>query len=142
MNNFIRAVRVLAFGSALLMPFAANAQSPVLQTAKELKWTEQAVPKGARHAVLWGDEQSSEHGVMVRWPINTKLSNVVRTQDVHVLVLAGTFTADVEGAYREFGPGGLVVIPKGVKHSFGCEAAGECRLLVHHAGPVQVTQSK
>lgn len=142
MNTMLRLAALLATSWTLAVPHAAHAQSPLLLTAKDLKWTDQTTPKGARQAVLWGDEQSTEHAAMVRWPINTKLIDVVRTQDVHVLVLAGTFTVDVQGTYREFGPSGTVVIPKGLKHTFGCEAAGECRFLVHHPGPVQVTRSK
>jgi mannose-6-phosphate isomerase-like protein (cupin superfamily) len=141
MNSiFLRAV--IMTGCLVAGAQAANAQSPVLLTAKELKWTDQAAPKGARHAVLWGDERSTEHAIMVRWPIGTKLADAVRSQEVHVLVLAGTVTIDVQGTYREFGPGGMAVVPKGVKHTLGCEAAGECRFLVHHPAPVQVSQSK
>jgi hypothetical protein len=29
-----------------------------------------------------------------------------------------------------------------VKHTLGCEAAGECRFLVHHPAAVEVTKAK
>src|SRR5687767_11659263 len=137
MKKMLRAAVPFAIAAALAIPLVAQAQSPVLMTFKELKWIDQPAPKGARQVLLWGDEQSTEHAVMVSWPINTKLTNVTRTQDLHVLVIAGTVTIDVEGKYREFGPSGVVVVPKGLKHTLGCEAAGECRFLVHHPGPVQ-----
>jgi quercetin dioxygenase-like cupin family protein len=133
--------RLAAFAAAIgafLPTFAADS---ALFTAKELKWTDLAEPKGARQAVLWGDA-SGEQALLVRWPFNTKVSNVVRDQDVHIFVHAGTFTVDAAGTYKEFGPSGVLVIPKGVKHTLGCEAAGECRFVIHHPGPVKVTPSK
>jgi hypothetical protein len=133
--------RLAALGAAIAAFLPAVAADATLLTARELKWIELAEPKGARHAVLWGDA-SGEHALLVRWPFNTKVANMVRDQDLHVFVHAGTFTVDAGGAYKEFGPSGVVVVPKGVKHTLGCEAAGECRFVIHHPGPVKVTQSK
>lgn len=127
---------ILAFGPAVAADQAA------FVNVKDLKWKDMAMPAGAREAPLWGDPASGDHATMVRWKFNSKARDLVRNQDVHVVVLAGTFTAEVGGEYREFGPGGYVSVPKGVKHTFGCEAAGECRLVVHHPGPVQVTGGK
>jgi hypothetical protein len=138
MRNLSRVAAISLVLAGLSPAFAADT---TLLTAKELKWTDVAEPKGARQAVLWGDP-SGEHALLVRWPFNTKLADVVRSQDVHVFVHAGTFTVDVAGTYKEFGPSGVLVIPKGVKHTLGCEAAGECRFVIHHPGAVQVTTSK
>jgi quercetin dioxygenase-like cupin family protein len=134
---------IAALCLAMLAPGAAlAADAPTFVTNKELKWVDLAEPKGATQAVLWGDAKSSENAVLVRWPFNTKVADQVRTQDVRILVLAGTFTTDVAGTYKEYGPSGVIVIPKGVKHTLGCEAAGECRFLVHHPGAVEVTKAK
>jgi hypothetical protein len=114
----------------VLAGFPAVAADTTLLTAKELKWMDVSEPKGARQAVLWGDP-GGEQAVFVRWPINVKMADVVRNQDLHVFVHAGTVTVDVGGTYKEFGPSGVLVIPKGVKHTLGCEAAGECRFLIH-----------
>jgi len=114
----------------------------VLLTAKEIKWTEVSDPAGAVQATLWGNSQTGDNGTFVRWKFNTRHPDLVRTQDVHIIVLAGTFTVEVNGGYREFGPGGFVSIPKGSKHTLGCEAAGECRLLVHHPGAVEIGKGK
>ena len=135
--------RIAALCLAILAPAAAAAaDAATFVTNKELKWVDLAEPKGAKQAVLWGDAKSSENAVLVRWPFNTKVADQVRTQDVHIVVLAGTFTSDAAGTYKEFGPSGVIVIPKGVKHTLGCEAAGECRFLVHHPGAVEVTKAK
>ena len=135
--------RIAALSLAILAPVsAAAADAATFVTNKELKWVNLAEPKGARQVVLWGDEKSTENAVLVLWPFNTKVADQVRTQDVHIVVLAGTFTSDVGGVYKEFGPSGVIVIPKGVKHTLGCEAAGECRFLVHHPGAVEVTKAK
>lgn len=137
------AIRVAALCAWLLAPALVYAADPLtLLNAKELKWVDVAQPKGAKQAALWGDEKSADNGVLVRWPFNTKLPDLVRTQDVHIVVLAGTFTAEIDGAYREFGPSGVVVIPRGVKHSLGCEASGECKFVMHHPGAVEVTRAK
>ena len=133
----------IAIASVLLAaPALAQADPLALVTAKELQWTDVAQPKGAKQAALWGDPAKGDNGVVFRWPFGTKLPAAVRSQDVHVVVLAGTFTVDVDGNYKEFGPGGFLSIPKGAKHVFGCEAAGECRFLLHHPGAVEVTPSK
>ena len=115
----------------LLASIASAADAPTLLTAKEVQWKDLSEPAGAKQAALWGDASNS--GTLVRWKFNTKVPNVVREKDVHILVLAGTFTIDVGGKYKEFGPGGYLSIAKGVKHSMGCEAAGECTFLVHEA---------
>ena len=138
-----KAFRMTAVCLALLAPALLHAaDAPTLLTAKELKWIELAQPPGARQAVLWGDAKAADNGVLVRWSFNSKAPDLVRTQDVHIVVLAGTFTVEIEGGYREFGPGGFVSIPKGVKHTLGCEAAGECRFVVHHPGAVEVGKAK
>jgi mannose-6-phosphate isomerase-like protein (cupin superfamily) len=130
------ALGLLGTGSALTQEKAS------LQTARELKWIDLPEPAGARQALLWGDPRAGDSGVLVRWPFNTRVRDLVRSQDVHIVVLVGTFTVDVQGEYREFGPGGFIAVPKGVKHTLGCEAAGECRFLVHHPGAVQVSSQK
>lgn len=137
MRNAIR----IAAAAALLAAWTAQAADTTLLTARELKWTDVAEPKGARQALLWGDA-AGESAQLVRWPFNTKLADVVRNQDAHIFVHAGTFTVEVGGTYKEFGPSGVLVIPKGMKHTLGCEAAGECRFVVHHPGPVEVNKAK
>ena len=139
MKHFSRIAMLCACALAAAAVHAADV--PTLLTAKDLKWADLGEPKGARQAPLWGDT-SRENAVMVRWPINTKVADQVRSQDLHVVVFAGTFTTEAGGAYREFGPGGVIVIPKGMKHTLGCEAAGECRFLVHHPGAVEVAKAK
>ena len=133
--------RLAAACAALFSAATAFAADPALLTAKELKWVDLAEPKGARQAALWG-EAAGENAVLVRWPFNTKMADIVRTQDAHIFVHAGTFTVDIGGTYKEFGPSGVLVIPKGVKHTLGCEAAGECRFVLHHPGAVEVTKAK
>lgn len=113
---------------------AHGAEAPTLWTWKDLKWTELTEPAGARQALLWGDPKAGDHVILTRWKFNTKVPDVVRRQDLHVVVLAGTFTVEIDGGYKEFGPGGFVSIPKGVKHTLGCEAAGECRFVMHLPG--------
>jgi mannose-6-phosphate isomerase-like protein (cupin superfamily) len=118
------------------------ADAPTLWTAKDLKWIDVPEPAGARHALLWGDAKAGDNGTLVSWKFNSKAANLVRSQDVHIAVLAGTFTVEIDGGYREFGPGGFVSIPKGVKHTLGCEASGECRFLVHHPGAVDIAKAR
>jgi mannose-6-phosphate isomerase-like protein (cupin superfamily) len=125
-------------GPALLQA----ADSPTLATARELKWTDVSEPAGAKQAPLWGDAKSGDNGMLLRWKFNSKVPDLVRNQDVHIVVMAGTFTVEIDGGYKEFGPGGFVSIPKGVKHTLGCEAAGECKVVMHHPGPVEITKTK
>jgi quercetin dioxygenase-like cupin family protein len=137
------AIRIAALCLAVHAPALVHAADPAtLWTAKELKWVDVAQPPGAKQAILWGDAKSADNGVLVRWPFNSKAPGLVRTQDAHFVILAGTFTVEIDGGYREFGPGGFVSIPKGVKHSLGCEAAGECKFVMHHPGAVEVDKAK
>ena len=106
-------------------------------TANELTWEDAVQPAGARQALLWGDPKAGESAVLMSWKFNSKLPEQVRNQDVHFIVMAGTFTVETGGVYREFGPGAAITIPKNTKHTLGCEAAGECRVLMHHPGPLK-----
>lgn len=115
--------------------YAANAaDTPTMWEAKELKWVDVSAPASAKQAMLWGDAKTLDQGVMMRWKFNSKVRDQLRPQEAHVVVLAGTFTVEIDGKYREFGPGGFVSIPKGVKHTLGCEASGECKFLMHTIG--------
>lgn len=137
------AIRIAAFLLPQLAAASAQAaDAPTLWNAKELKWIELAEPAGARQAVLWVDAGSADNGVLMRWKANSKAPGLVRTQDLHVVVFAGTLTVEVGGDHREFGPGGFLSIPKGMKHTLGCEAAGECRFVVHHPGAVEISKNK
>lgn len=123
--------KIVSLCLALAAPLVAvAADEPVLWSSKEIQWIDDAAPAAAKHAVLWGSA-AGDGGTLVRWKFNTKGPSQVGTHDIHVLVLAGTLTVDVDGRYREFGPGGFIKIPKGIKHTMGCEAAGECTFLVH-----------
>lgn len=110
---------------------AGAADAPTLLNAKDVKWSGVAEPKGGKQAALWGDANSGDSGMLVRWQYNSKLPNVVHTRDAHILVITGTFTLDIGGRYTEFGPGGFAIIPRGTKHNMGCEAVGECTFLLH-----------
>ena len=135
-------IRTLILGVAVLCAIPAHAaDAPALLNAKDLKWVDVTDPAGAKLAALWGDPKSNDSGVLVRWKFNSKVRDLVRTQDVHFLVLAGTFTVEIGSDYKEFGPSGFVSIPKGVKHTIGCEASGECKFLMHHEGAVEVTKA-
>lgn len=135
MRSASRAALLITLGLAAAAVGAADA--PTLLTAREIRWTDLPDPTGAKHAQLWGDANAADSGLLVRWKFNTKVPNVVRDRHVHILVLAGTFTIDLEGRYKEFGPGGYLSIPRGVRHSMGCEAAGECTFLVHETAASQ-----
>jgi quercetin dioxygenase-like cupin family protein len=127
------AVAVLAAATAA---GAGAAEAPVFWTSTEVEWTDVAEPEGAKQALLWGDPKTGDHGTLNRWKFNSKAPAVARSQDVHIVVLAGTFTIDREGSeQKQFGPGAFVSIPRGMKYQAGCEAAGECIFMVHQPGP-------
>lgn len=107
---------------------------PMLRGAKELEWRAVAELEGASEAALWGDSADVDRAVLVRWTFNTKVPAQVRAQDLHVVVLAGTLTIEVDGQYSELGPGGFASVPKGTAHTIGCGAAGQCTFLMHHGG--------
>ncbi len=136
-------IRSAALCMAMFFPaLAAAAEAAVLTNARDLKWSPVDEPAGAQQAALWGDPKVGDSGAMVRWKFNSKAADLVRNREVHIVVFAGTFTVEVGGDYRELGPGGFVSIPAGMKHTLGCEAAGECRFLVHHPGAVEVSKGK
>lgn len=127
------AVAILVTGTVAA---AQAADAPVFWTSSDVKWTDVAEPEGAKQALLWGDPKSGDHGTLNRWKFNSKAPAVTRSRDIHIVVLAGTFTVDREGSeQRQFGPGAFASIPRGVKYQAGCEAAGECIFMVHQAGP-------
>jgi quercetin dioxygenase-like cupin family protein len=126
----------------ILSPSVSTAQAPppAMAEYKDMQWTDLKAPAGGKQAQLWGDANAADQGVMLRWRFNSRLRDQTRTQDAHYIVLAGTFTVDIAGNYREFGPGGYVSIPKGVKHTVGCEASGDCRLFLHLSSGAEATK--
>lgn len=132
----VLAAVLVAVGSA---GAATAADAPILWTSGEVMWSEVAEPAGARQASLWSDLATGDRGTLVRWKFNTKQPARTADQDTHIVVLAGTFTLDLEGAdQKQFGPGAFVSIPKGTKYESGCEAAGECIFVLHQPGPAPV----
>jgi hypothetical protein len=107
---------------------------PSSTLAKDRAWSASAVAKGAEESALWSTAAAGgENGTLMRWPSRTKAKPVVADQDLRILVLTGTFTVEWGKEYRELGPGGFLTVPKGLEHTLGCEAAGECLFLVHKA---------
>jgi hypothetical protein len=121
---------VIAMGTAAV----AWGAEPTVILAKDRSWSASTVSKGAEESPLWSAATASgENGMLMRWPSRAKLKPVVAETDLRILVLTGTFTIEWGNEYRELGPGGLLTIPKGIAHTLGCEAAGECLFLVHKA---------
>lgn len=133
-------MRVFVLGAGLLLAAtcAAAQETPTLWSSAEVQWSDDMTVPGGRRADLWGDARSNDQGTLHRWKFNTKVPAVTRSHTLHIVVLTGTFTAEIDGVgYREFGPGAFVRIPTGVKHSVGCEASGECNFVSHRQGPVE-----
>jgi mannose-6-phosphate isomerase-like protein (cupin superfamily) len=127
---------IAAIATSVLSPTHSAAQAvapPAMAEYKDMQWVDTSTPAGAKQAQLWGDAKAADQGMMLRWKFNSRLRDQTRLQDARYIVLAGTFTVEIAGNYREFGPGGYVFIPKGVKHTIGCEASGDCRLFVHQS---------
>ena len=125
-NHLVPALTLLA---ALVSSFASSADLTTV-TARDRSWMNSSVAAGAEQASLWGDELGDQ-GLLLRWPSRTKLKPATLDHDVHIVVMNGTFTVEWGDQYRELGPGGYASIPRGTSHVLGCEAAGECLLLVH-----------
>lgn len=109
---------------SLLAGLAHAADAPVIFRANELTWTAVATPNGAQQAALWTG------ATFARWPYSTQAPSATLTRDLHIVVLAGTVTFDIDGQHKEIGPGGVATIPKGVAHVLGCESSGDCTFLM------------
>jgi hypothetical protein len=116
-----------------LMNGPADAQVSAHE-GRALRWSESAAAAGARQAPLWG-EAGADQGVALKWRFNTRLRDQVAKLDHHYLVVAGTFTVESAGQYREYGPGSYVGIAAGTKHTIGCEASGDCQLVLFTLKP-------
>ena len=90
-------VSVVLLGLGSLMS-ATAAEAPILWTSGDVKWTDLAEPAGAREASLWHDPATGDRGTLVRWKFNTKVPARAADQDTHIVVLAGTFVLELEGA--------------------------------------------
>jgi len=122
----------LMTGLGLIASTAAAADAPTFWTSGQVKWTDVAERAGAKQALLWSDAATGDKGTLNRWKFNTKNPPRADAHDTHFVVLAGTFTLDLDGAeQKQFGPGGFVSIPKGTRYAPGCEAAGECIFVMH-----------
>jgi hypothetical protein len=74
------------------------------RTAKELKWTDVARAQGAPSRRPWGDCESAENGVLVRWPFNSKVAGPRAHQDVAHRGAGRHFHVEIDGGYRSSAP--------------------------------------
>lgn len=129
MKSTNRVAIVLLAAAAGSAAWSANL---LTSTATERNWVPSTAAPGAENASLWGNEKGDQ-GVLLRLPSRTKLKSATADRDMHIVVMTGTFTIKWGDKYRELGPGGYASVPSGTEHVIGCEASGECLLLVHHA---------
>ena len=125
-------LRAVVTGVALFASAGGAADAPTLWTSAQVEWAEVAEPAGGRQALLWKDAATGDKGTLNSWKFNTRNPPRTSDRDTHFVVLAGTFTVDLDGAeQKQFGPGGFVSIPRGTRYAPGCEAVGECIFVMH-----------
>jgi quercetin dioxygenase-like cupin family protein len=101
-----------------------GAKAPVVWTAGDIKWMDNAAIPGAKIAVLWGDPKTGAYGAFKTIPDGAALAMHTHTQDQKVIGIAGTITLVVEGSpAKALGAGSFAMIPGGTKHTAACKGS-------------------
>ena len=99
-----------------------------MMKAADLKWADapEALPKGAKLAVLQGDPMSGAFTVRLKVPAGYKIPLHTHPNDEVITVISGNVKfgmSDSSAAGEKVGPGGFAVMPAGMQHSASATSA-------------------
>ena len=126
MKRYLACAFVVGFVFAVA-GMAIAAEKAIVTPAAELKWTDSAVMKGAKQAVLWGDPAKGAYGTLKSMPGGTMLGLHTHTHAQRVVLVSGTIEFNMEGeAKKDLGAGSYVSIPAGAAHDATCKPGPDC----------------
>ncbi len=96
---------------------------------------------GISQAKLWGDPYAMEHyGFLAKIAASTKVQLHTHRNDIGYVVISGTYLYGDGINEQRLGPGSVIYIPAGFKHTHG--AATECVVYEEAVGKTDTTMVK
>jgi quercetin dioxygenase-like cupin family protein len=119
----------MAVGLGLVVAQSAQGKGkePVMMPAEDMKWTEVPNTGGVMVAPVKGDLTKGAYDAFTKFPAGVDHPLHTHSADIETVIISGTFLYGPEGGpVKKFGPGSYIMIPGGVKHTSGCDAASPC----------------
>ena len=92
-------------------------------------------PEGASFATLWGDLTADKHGAMVKLPGGVSSPMHIHSEDIHGVVISGTFSHIAKGADPsteiDLPPGSYYLLPANLPHISKCISEVECVTFIY-----------
>lgn len=118
---------------------ASKVTGITLWPTADVKWQPMPGLEGAQQAPLWGDPTKEAHGILYKWPANTKVPTHTHTYGDRGVVISGTLSLAVEGAPpKKLPPGSYFSMAGGTKHITATEDNAPCVFFLEREGPFDV----
>ncbi|HZF30591.1 MAG TPA: DUF4437 domain-containing protein [Gammaproteobacteria bacterium] len=97
----------------------------------ELTWVKDNVLPTVQSALLWGDPQGGEHGMLRKFPAGYSPPPHTHPSVERVVVISGSIVVSHEGSREKvLGPGSFSEIPANVVHAVRCSESSDCEFLL------------
>jgi quercetin dioxygenase-like cupin family protein len=139
---FQRATRLV--GAVLLCGSVAVGYTQLKGEAKvwaheELAWTKDRVLPAVQSALLWGDPQHTEHGMLRRFPAGYAPPPHTHPSVERVVVVSGSIIVKhSKSPEKVLGPGSYSEIPPNVVHAVRCADQSDCEFVLTSSGPFAI----
>ena len=122
MNKFLAMLAVVNISMAALA-----ADTPMMVSFKDLKWTALPERPGMQVAVLSGDPKTGAYTQMRKVPAGTDNPLHAHSSEIKNVIISGVWYtgADATSA-KDFGPGSVVMMPANWAHVSGCRSESDC----------------
>ena len=124
----------VALLASLVLANAALAQPRVSRTIDDLTWV-QGGP-GLYFALLWGDWNEGDYGMVVKIEAGHAAPTHSHTADYHGVTIQGNWVHTYGGTdHRTLTPGSYAFQSGGEDHDDRCAGPEDCLILIHQHGP-------
>jgi hypothetical protein len=104
-----------------------GAETPLMVSFTDLKWTELPERKGMQFAVLSGDPKKGEYTQMRKVLAGTDNPLHSHSSELRNVIISGIwYTGPDAASARNFGPGSIVLMPANWVHVSGCRPGSDC----------------
>jgi hypothetical protein len=137
-KRFGLALAAVGFAGGAAVAGAAAKKEIAQQTIADLEWHDLAPGLPVKAADSWKGPGGA-HCAFNKFPRGFVAPPHFHTKDLHAVVLSGNWGSWTDGTPEKLlGPGGIQVIPGGVKHVTKCAPAVDCVIYVCGPGPFDI----
>lgn len=116
MKRFAFVVATVVLGCAVAWAQAGKKEVTFTPGSKAV--FKEVIP-GVSRAVVWGDPDTGPHGALTKFIPGFESGLHTHTSDLRIVGIKGAYLFRVEGKETRVGPGDVLFVPGGTKHSSG-----------------------